>query len=58
MSDEAQQFDGLLFLLLDVARQCMEHTILRQLPPGTLPPLIVNYSASSVPILRASLGPR
>lgn len=25
MSDEAQQIDGLLFLLLDVARQCMEH---------------------------------
>ncbi len=24
--------------------------ILRQLPPGTLPPLIINYSASSVPI--------
>jgi MarR family transcriptional regulator, transcriptional regulator for hemolysin len=25
MSDEAQQIDGLLFLLLDVARQCMDH---------------------------------
>jgi CzcA family heavy metal efflux pump len=30
-------------------------TILRQLPPGTLPPLIVNYNASSVPILQLSL---
>ena len=27
-------------------------SILRQLPPGTLPPLIVNYTASSVPILQ------
>jgi multidrug efflux pump subunit AcrB len=31
-------------------------TILRQLPPGTLPPLIVNYTASSVPILQLSLS--
>jgi multidrug efflux pump subunit AcrB len=31
-------------------------TILRQLPPGTLPPLIVNYNASSVPILQLSLS--
>jgi multidrug efflux pump subunit AcrB len=30
-------------------------TILRQLPPGTLPPLIINYSASSVPILQLGL---
>jgi multidrug efflux pump subunit AcrB len=29
---------------------------LRQLPPGTLPPLIVNYTASSVPILQLSLS--
>jgi multidrug efflux pump subunit AcrB len=33
-------------------------TILRQLPPGTLPPLIVNYNASSVPILQLSLSGR
>src|SRR5579862_9440768 len=31
-------------------------TILRQLPPGSLPPLIVNYSASSVPILQLALS--
>src|ERR1700733_2571979 len=30
--------------------------ILRQLPPGTLPPLIINYSASSVPILQLGLS--
>src|SRR6201993_5244150 len=30
-------------------------TILRQLPPGTQPPLIINYSASSVPILQLAL---
>ena len=30
-------------------------TILRQLPPGTLPPLIINYSASSVPILQLGI---
>jgi CzcA family heavy metal efflux pump len=29
--------------------------ILRQLPPGTLPPLIINYSASSVPILQLGI---
>ena len=27
-------------------------TVLRQLPPGTKPPLIINYNASSVPILQ------
>jgi multidrug efflux pump subunit AcrB len=32
--------------------------ILRQLPPGTLPPLIVNYNASSVPVLQLSLSGR
>ncbi|MCU1262744.1 MAG: Cation efflux system protein CusA, partial [Bryobacterales bacterium] len=31
-------------------------TILRQLPPGTLPPEIVNYTASSVPVLQLSLS--
>ena len=30
--------------------------ILRQLPPGTLPPLIINYNASTVPILQLSLS--
>ena len=33
-------------------------TILRQLPPGTLPPLIINYNASTVPILQLSLSGR
>ena len=31
-------------------------TILRQLPPGSLPPLIVNYNASTVPILQLGLS--
>lgn len=31
-------------------------TILRQLPPGSLPPLIINFSASSVPILQLGLS--
>src|SRR6202046_3699814 len=30
--------------------------ILRQLPPGTLPPLIINYSASSVPVLQLGMS--
>jgi multidrug efflux pump subunit AcrB len=34
----------------------ISQTILRQLPPGTLPPLIINYSASSVPILQLGLS--
>jgi len=31
-------------------------TMLRQLPPGSTPPLILNYSASTVPIIRLALG--
>ncbi|MET0620419.1 MAG: efflux RND transporter permease subunit [Thermoanaerobaculia bacterium] len=31
-------------------------TILRQLPPGTTPPLVITYSASSVPILQLALS--
>jgi multidrug efflux pump subunit AcrB len=31
-------------------------TILRQLPTGSLPPLIINYSASSVPVLQLALS--
>src|SRR5262245_21302138 len=34
----------------------VSQTILRQLPPSTLPPLIINYSASSVPILQLGLS--
>jgi multidrug efflux pump subunit AcrB len=34
----------------------ISQTILRQLPPGTLPPIIINYSASSVPILQLGLS--
>ncbi len=33
-------------------------TILRQLPPGQTPPLIIRYSASTVPILQYSLSSR
>ena len=33
-------------------------TILRQLPAGTQPPLIINFSASSVPILQLALSGR
>ena len=31
-------------------------TVLRQLPAGTQPPLIINYSASSVPIIQLALS--
>jgi multidrug efflux pump subunit AcrB len=34
----------------------ISQTILRALPPGTLPPIIINYSASSVPILQLGLS--
>ena len=34
----------------------ISQTALRQLPPGTTPPLIIQYSASSVPILQLGLS--
>src|ERR1700759_4330608 len=34
----------------------VSQSILRQLPPGSLPPLILNYSASTVPILQLGLS--
>src|SRR5580658_3856926 len=34
----------------------ISQTILRQLPPGSLPPLVVNYNASTVPILQLGLS--
>src|SRR5260221_603759 len=34
----------------------ISQTAIRQLPPGILPPLIINYSASSVPILQLGLS--
>src|SRR5437763_15270672 len=34
----------------------VSQTILRQLPPGVQPPLIINYSASTVPILQLALS--
>src|SRR6202522_1874591 len=36
----------------------ISQTALRQLPPGTLPPIIINYSASTVPILQLGLSGR
>lgn len=34
----------------------ISQTILRNLPPGTLPPLILNYKASTVPVLQLVLS--
>src|ERR1017187_8501912 len=34
----------------------VSQTILRQLPPGALPPLVINYNASTVPILQLGLS--
>jgi CzcA family heavy metal efflux pump len=34
----------------------ISQTILRQLPPGSTPPLIINYSASTVPILQLAMS--
>src|ERR1700746_1516233 len=34
----------------------ISQTALRQLPPGVLPPLVINSSASTVPILQLSLS--
>ncbi|MFW2851381.1 efflux RND transporter permease subunit [Sphingomonas sp. TX0543] len=34
----------------------ISQSVLRQLPPGTTPPLILNYSASTVPILQLALS--
>src|SRR6202453_4007612 len=34
----------------------LSQSVLRQLPPGELPPVILNYSASSVPILQLGLS--
>ena len=34
----------------------IQQTVLRNLPPGITPPLIVRYSASSVPVLQLAIG--
>ncbi|WP_424814401.1 efflux RND transporter permease subunit [Roseococcus sp. YIM B11640] len=34
----------------------ISQTLLRQLPPGTTPPLILNYNASTVPIVQLALS--
>jgi multidrug efflux pump subunit AcrB len=34
----------------------VSQTLLRQMPPGTLPPLIINYNASTVPIIQLALS--
>lgn len=36
----------------------ISQTVLRQMPPGITPPLILNYSASTVPILQLALSGR
>src|SRR5882757_4595860 len=33
-----------------------EQSILRQMPPGILPPLVIKYSASSIPVLQLGLS--
>jgi multidrug efflux pump subunit AcrB len=34
----------------------ISQAVLRQMPPGTTPPLVIRYSASNVPILQLALG--
>ena len=34
----------------------ISQTLLKQMPPGSTPPLILNYNASTVPILQLALG--
>ena len=34
----------------------ISQVMVRQMPPGTMPPLIVNYNASTVPILQLALS--
>ncbi|MFT4077443.1 MAG: efflux RND transporter permease subunit [Asticcacaulis sp.] len=34
----------------------ISQTLLKQMPPGTTPPLVINYSASTVPILQLALS--
>jgi multidrug efflux pump subunit AcrB len=34
----------------------ISQTLLRQMPPGSLPPLILNYNASTVPIIQLALS--
>jgi multidrug efflux pump subunit AcrB len=34
----------------------ISQSLLKQMPPGTTPPLIINYSASSVPIIQLALS--
>jgi multidrug efflux pump subunit AcrB len=34
----------------------IEQTVLRQLPPGTTPPLVIKYSASSIPVMQLALS--
>src|SRR6059058_6651583 len=34
----------------------VSQTILRQLPPGTTPPLIIQYDAATVPVLQYGIG--
>ena len=46
---EGANVDGVIAQLAAVSQ-----TILRIMPPGTLPPFIVRYNASSVPILQLS----
>ncbi len=48
---EGANVDGAIAQLAAVSQ-----TILRIMPPGTLPPFIVRYNASSVPILQVSLS--
>src|SRR6266446_417593 len=45
-----------IFPNINIPVTAIAQTALRQLPPGVQPPLIINYSASTVPILQLSLS--
>ena len=47
---------GSSVILANAQVSAASNFILRQLPPGTLPPQIINFSASSVPILQLALS--
>src|SRR5881227_1067483 len=52
----ANSYNGVDIRTANAQVTAISQTLLKQLPPGSTPPLILNYSASTVPIIQVALS--
>src|SRR5580704_3723685 len=53
---EANSYNGFGIRTANAQVTAISQTLIKSMPPGATPPLILNYNASTVPIIQLALG--